>query len=156
MEETYHHTVKLDGLYEKLVSSAVSNALYQMIRLDTEFSIKLFHSNVVDINDLIDFKKKINAHIGKTIGFSEREMTLLYVCHYIFVCLTEDKKAFYKWFMEFEDKATHVYDSNDFRIVTRNGHADLVRLMEESTIWTDGMQNKKEELEKYFRIIGED
>ena len=155
MEETYYHTEELDGLFEKLVRSAVSNALYQMLSLDTDFSIKLYHSNILDLNELISFREKVNAQIGKTIGMSEQEMTLLYICHYIFVCLTEDKEAFYKWFLKFEDRATHVDDSNDFRIVTRGGHADMVRIMEESTLWTDGMQAKKDQLEKYFRIKGE-
>ena len=155
MEETYYHTVELDGLFEKLVRCAVSNALYQMFSLDTDFSIKLYHSNILDLNELISFREKVIAHIGKTIGMSEQELTLLYICHYIFVCLAEDKEAFYKWFLTFEERATHVDDSNDFRIVTRDAHADMVKVIEASTLWTDDMQAKKEQLEKIISIKGE-
>ncbi len=155
MEETYYHTVELNGLFEEMVRSAVSNALYQMYSLDTDFSIKLYHTNILDLCELNSFREKVIAHTGKTLGLSEQELTLLYICHYIFVCLAEDKEAFYKWFLTFEDSSSYIEDSNDFRKVTRGAHAEMVTVIEECDLWTDGMQAKKEQLKKYIHIKGE-
>lgn len=155
MEEKYFHTLELNGLLGELIKFAVSAALLQMYSLDNDFSLRLYQSNLLDIDELMNFRQKLLANTNKTVGISEQEFTWLYLCHYIVVCFTEDKEAFYKWFLTFEDKAVHVDDSNDFRLVTRNAHADVVRVMEDCTLWTEGMQTKKEELEKYISLKGE-
>jgi len=82
---------------------------------------------------------------------NENELGMVYICHYIFAAFAKDKEAFFKWHLTHD--SGQVKDSEDFRKTTFVIQAGIVAIIEDSGIWNDNMEKRKQKLVAELGIL---
>ncbi|MBK5285664.1 MAG: hypothetical protein JJE25_09700 [Bacteroidia bacterium] len=148
MSEPYH-TLDITEPYRSLLGGAISGSFFLLLDLSTGFSRKVFASLFLTVDEIEDLRKRFKE-AGDEMELSEKDVELVYTCHFIHSSFAQDREAFFKWFMENEEKANNVSDSEDFRKVTAESHSFMAATIEKSNLWTDALQKKKQKLVELF------
>ena len=97
-----YHKLDISGFYNSLILSAVNTTISRYLNVDTPFDKKVYSIPFINLDQLMDLNARIKT-TEKEIDLSREEFNLIYCCHYIATAFTNDKEAFFKWFINQEE-----------------------------------------------------
>jgi hypothetical protein len=137
------HQLDISGIYYPMIFSAVAASMHNFLEPENEFGRNVYSSNVLDLDEITAFYNRLKSSENK-IDLTEKELGIVYTCHYIFAAFAEEKEAFFKWYLQYEKG--EINDSEHFRTFTFQYQAGMVAVIENSNLWNDYLQKKKEQL----------
>jgi hypothetical protein len=149
MEKATVCTINLAGEYIAACKAAVSITRTLPYTLQSEFGSKISKVTLDDAQLLIKFLLRLDNAIDEApFDFTGEELVLLYTCHYIANCFTQQKELFFKWFLQHEDGT--VGNSHNFRISLQNVQFAGALVIYNSGVCESEIDSRKQQLLQLF------